>query len=124
MRTESNGRRGMTASDIAARVIELAPGLLQGLAPGDLANILQAGTLRRIPARSIIANEREPAAELFLILHGHARTFTITPKGEKVLLLANSSGRSLWRKSVVGHAYAIPGEHRGGDGVHCTSVGP
>lgn len=92
MRTESSGRRGMTASDIAARVIELAPGFLQGLAPGDLANILQAGTLRRIPARSIIANEREPAAELFLILHGHARTFTITPKGEKVLLLRIPAG--------------------------------
>ena len=92
MKTQSNGRRGMTASDIAARVMELAPELLQGLAPGDLANILQAGTLRRIPARSIIANEGHPADELFLILNGRARTFTVTPKGEKVLLLRIPAG--------------------------------
>jgi CRP-like cAMP-binding protein len=100
MTTESNGRRGMTASDIAARVMELSPGLLQGLAPGDLANILQVGTLRRFPARSIIASEREPANEVFLILHGRARTFTITPRGEKVLLVRippgdPSGGRAL-----------------------------
>ncbi len=100
MRTESIGRRGMTASKIAARAIELAPELLKGLAPGDLANVLQAGTLRHFPARSIIATEGQPADEIFLILHGRARTFTTTPKGEKVLLMRippgdPSGGRAL-----------------------------
>ena len=92
MKTESSGRRAMTASEISARVIELAPELLQGLAPDDLANVLQAATLRRHPARSIIANEGHPADELFLIIQGRARTFTITPKGEKVLLLRIPAG--------------------------------
>src|SRR5437868_367370 len=100
MKTELSGRRVMTASEIAARAAELAPELLKGLAPGDLANVLQAGTLRRFPARSIIASERHPADEMFLILHGRARTFTITPKGEKVLLMRippgdPSGGRAL-----------------------------
>jgi len=93
----------MSASEIAARVTELAPGFLHGLAPGDLANILQAGTLRRFPARSTIAHERHPANEMFLILHGRARTFSITPKGEKVLLMRippgdPSGGRALLAK--------------------------
>jgi len=92
MKTESIGRRLMTASEISARVIELAPDLLQGMAPDDLANVLQAATLRRYPARSIIANEGHRADEIFLIIQGRARTFTITPKGERVLLLRIPAG--------------------------------
>jgi CRP-like cAMP-binding protein len=93
----------MTASEIAARVIELAPELLQGLAPGDLANVLQAATLRRFAARSIIASEGHPADEIFLILQGRARTFTTTPRGEKLLLIRvpagdPSGGRALLTK--------------------------
>jgi CRP-like cAMP-binding protein len=76
----------MTASEIAARVIELSPGLLEGMPPGDVATVLEAATLRRFPARSIIASEGHRAEELFLILQGRARTFTTTPKGEKLLL--------------------------------------
>jgi CRP/FNR family transcriptional regulator, nitrogen oxide reductase regulator len=86
MKTESGARRVMTASEIAARVSELAPELLQGLAPTDLATVLEAATLRRFPARSIIASEAHRADEIFLILQGRARTFTTTPKGEKLLL--------------------------------------
>ena len=92
MKKESSGRRTMTASEIAARVMELSPALLQGLAPGDLENVLQAATLRRIPPRLIIASEGHPADEIFLILYGRARTFTITPRGEKVLLLRIPAG--------------------------------
>jgi CRP-like cAMP-binding protein len=90
----------MTASEISARVLELAPEFLQGMAPDDVANVLQAATLRRFPARSIIASEGHRADEIFLIIQGRARTFTTTPKGEKVLLLRippgdPSGGRAL-----------------------------
>jgi CRP-like cAMP-binding protein len=100
MKIESSGRRVMTASEISARVIELAPEFLQGMAPDDVANVLQAATLRRFPARSIIASEGHRADEIFLIIQGRARTFTTTPKGEKVLLLRippgdPSGGRAL-----------------------------
>src|SRR5437879_7853494 len=100
MKIESSGRRVMTASEISARVIELAPEFLQGMAPDDVANVLQAATLRRFPARSIIASEGHRAEEIFLIIQGRARTFTTTPKGEKVLLLRippgdPSGGRAL-----------------------------
>ena len=92
MTTESSGRRVMTASEIAGRVIEIAPELLQGMATGDLANVLQAATLRRIPARSIIAREGHRADEMFLIIQGRARTFTTTSRGEKVLLMRIPAG--------------------------------
>lgn len=82
----------MTASEIAARVSELAPRFLEGLAPRDLAVILRAATLRRFQAHSLIANEGRLANKLFLILEGRARTFTTTREGEKVLLLWVSPG--------------------------------
>ena len=82
----------MTASEIAARVSELAPRFLEGFAPSDLAVILGAATLRRFQAHSLIANEGHLASKLFLILEGRARTFTTTHKGEKVLLLWVSPG--------------------------------
>jgi CRP-like cAMP-binding protein len=104
MKTES-GARGMTAAEIAARVSALAPELLQGLAPGDLAIVLAAATLRRFSAHSIIASEGHCAGELFLILEGRARTFTTTRRGEKVLLLRipagdPSGGRALLAKPM------------------------
>jgi CRP-like cAMP-binding protein len=100
MKIESGGRRAMTASEISARVTELAPQFLQGMAPDDVVNVLQAATLRRFSARSIIANEGHRADEIFLILQGRARAFTTTQKGEKVLLLRippgdPSGGRAL-----------------------------
>jgi CRP-like cAMP-binding protein len=77
----------MTTREIAARVGELAPRFLEGIAPCDLTDILGAATLRRFPAHSIIANEGHCADKLFLLLEGHTRTFTTTRKGEKVGLL-------------------------------------
>jgi CRP-like cAMP-binding protein len=92
MKIESVGRRVMTAAEISARVTELAPELLRGMAPDDVAIVLQAATLRRFPARSIIASEGHRADEIFLIIHGRARVFTTTRRGEKVLLLRIPAG--------------------------------
>jgi CRP-like cAMP-binding protein len=82
----------MTASEIRERVSELAPRFLQGLAPGDLATVLEAATLQRFAAHSIITNEGDRADQLFLFIKGRARTFTTTRKGEKVLLIGVPAG--------------------------------
>jgi CRP-like cAMP-binding protein len=87
MKTESGARRVMTSSEIAARVRELAPKFLEGLAACDLAVVLGAATTRRFPAHSLIASEGHSADKLFLMMEGRARTFTTTLKGEKVVLL-------------------------------------
>jgi CRP/FNR family transcriptional regulator, nitrogen oxide reductase regulator len=87
MKMASAARREMTASEIAARVGELAPKFFEGLRPSELAAVLRAATLRRVRANTVIATEGEPADKLFLLLEGRARTFTVTPKGEKLLIL-------------------------------------
>jgi CRP/FNR family transcriptional regulator, nitrogen oxide reductase regulator len=86
MKMASAARREMTASEIAARVAELAPKFFEGLRPSELAAVLRAATLRRFRANTVIATEGEPADKLFLVLEGRARAFTMTPKGEKLLI--------------------------------------
>ena len=93
MKTEAGPRRVITtASEIAARVNELAPRFLKGFAPGDLAVILGAATLHRYPGHTVIANEEDFADKLFLVLDGRARTFTTTRKGETLFLFWVPSG--------------------------------
>ena len=87
MKMMSGVGREMTTREIAARVSELAPRFLEGIAPCDLSVVLEAAALRQFQAHSIIANEGHRADKLFLFLEGHARTFTTTRKGEKVGLL-------------------------------------
>jgi CRP-like cAMP-binding protein len=87
MKTETDARPVMTTAEIAARIDELAPRLLEGLPPNELATILELATVRRFPARTVIAHESHEAERAFMFLEGRGRTFTMTEKGEKVLLL-------------------------------------
>jgi CRP/FNR family transcriptional regulator, nitrogen oxide reductase regulator len=87
MKTETDARPTMTTAEIAARIDELAPRFLAGLTPSDLAAVLGAATPRRFHARTVIAREEHDAERAFLFLEGRGRTYTMTDKGEKVLLL-------------------------------------
>ncbi len=87
MNMDTNGKPVMTTAEVTARIEELAPRLLKGLSPSDLATILGAATVRRFPARTVIARESHDAERAFLFLEGRGRTFTMTEKGEKVLLV-------------------------------------
>jgi CRP/FNR family transcriptional regulator, nitrogen oxide reductase regulator len=103
MKTESGAVRAMTASEIAARVGQLTPMLLDGFAPSDIETIVGKATLRRFPVRSLLAREGGTADKFFLMLYGLARTFTTTRKGQKVVLLwippgDCSGGRALLSK--------------------------
>lgn len=103
MKMGSGARRVMATPEIVARVSELAPTFLEGLAPSDLAIVLEAASLRRFQARSLIAIEGHPAEKLFLMIDGLARTFTTTRKGEKIVLIwiptgSVSGGRTMLSK--------------------------
>jgi CRP/FNR family transcriptional regulator, nitrogen oxide reductase regulator len=77
----------MTTSDVAARVNALAPTCLDGLAPNEMDVILAAATLRRVQANAVVLREEDEADELFLILEGRARHFTMTPEGKKIVVM-------------------------------------
>jgi CRP/FNR family transcriptional regulator, nitrogen oxide reductase regulator len=86
VKTESGARLVMTTSEIVARISDLKPKFMEGLAPGDLRAILAEATVRQFRPRSVIASEGYPADKLFLIVEGLARTFTTTRSGEKILV--------------------------------------
>jgi CRP/FNR family transcriptional regulator, nitrogen oxide reductase regulator len=87
MKTDSDAIRPMTPDEIVARVSELAPRFLEGLAPEEVTAVVEAATLRRIPARSVVTREGHDAEKLFLFLEGRGRSFATTSGGEKVILL-------------------------------------
>jgi CRP/FNR family transcriptional regulator, nitrogen oxide reductase regulator len=76
----------MTTADVATRVKELTPNFLEGLTPREVAEVLAAARLRRLRAKSVIAQEGQSADEVFLLLDGRARYFTTTSEGEKVVI--------------------------------------
>src|SRR5215467_6378006 len=101
MKTNSSARRVMTLAEVAARVSELAPVFLEGLAPGEVAEVLAAATLRRLRAKSVPAREGHSADELFLLLDGQVRHFTMTREGEKIVILWRLPGDTFGGRALV-----------------------
>ena len=87
MKTESIETRTMTHDEIVARVTELAPKFLEGLAPEEVAEILAAASLRRFHARTVVTREGNDAEKLFLFIEGRGRMFATSSGGEKVILI-------------------------------------
>ncbi len=61
--------------------------LLEGLSNADRNSIVAAASYRRFSSHSVVADQGEPADQLFLLIKGGARYFFITPEGRKVYLL-------------------------------------
>jgi CRP/FNR family transcriptional regulator, nitrogen oxide reductase regulator len=77
----------MTPSEIIAAVSDLKPRFLDRLAPAEVKAVLAAAKPRRYLANSVVTNQGHPADHLFLLLRGRARFFTVTPDGQKTVLL-------------------------------------
>lgn len=77
----------MTPAQIAATVEELKPRFLKGLTSAEMKAVLSAGTVKRFQANAIVTHEGSTASQIFLLLSGRARYFTMTPDGQKVLLM-------------------------------------
>jgi CRP/FNR family transcriptional regulator, nitrogen oxide reductase regulator len=95
------GTPSMAPHEIAALVNKLNPRLLEGLAPDDLTCVLDVGTIRRFRRHALLAREGYSADNLFLLLEGLGRTFTTTPKGEKMVLLWISPGELSGGRAIL-----------------------
>lgn len=60
---------------------------LDGLAPTALEEVLSAATLKRFPAKAVIATQGDPADQVFLLMKGRARHYFITREGKKLIML-------------------------------------
>ncbi len=111
MKTESDAIHPMTPEEIIARVDELKPKFLEGLAPEEVAPIVGAATLRRIPARTVITREGHDAEKLFLFLEGRGRTVRYDLRGRKGHSSRGLSGGDRRRKNSSARAYEVSGEY-------------
>jgi CRP/FNR family transcriptional regulator, nitrogen oxide reductase regulator len=91
----------MTLAEVHALVSERPPRLLDGFARNDLSHVLSVGTCKRYRRRTLISREGYPADKLFLLLDGLARTFTTTPKGEKIVLLWIPAGEASGGRALL-----------------------
>ena len=76
-----------TTAEVVPLLRKLKPRFFDGLTSSEVSSIVAAATRRRFPAHSVITHEGFPANHLFLMIHGRARSFCLTPQGEKVPLL-------------------------------------
>jgi CRP-like cAMP-binding protein len=92
MNVEAKGRTGKTSSQVAAIVAGLKSRFLEGLDPAAVHSIVAAATLKRYGANTAVIREGDRAEHFFLMLDWGARHFTMSPKGEKVVVRWLSPG--------------------------------
>jgi len=68
----------------------------EGLETSEVREILDAGEVRKIPAREIILVAGDPASQLFLLVSGHSDLYRLSHEGDKILF------RRLQRGDVFG----------------------
>jgi CRP-like cAMP-binding protein len=95
----------MKLSEITAILEKLNPRFLQGLTPPELKEVLALARVRQYPANAIVSHEGHPADNLFLLLSGRARFFTLTPNGDKTLLFWAAPGDCLGVSAVLSRPY-------------------
>ena len=76
--------------------------LLRGLKREEIELILAAARARRVPAKSVMTYQGEPADSLLLLWKGRARYFFETPNGKKLILIWITPGH------IFGGAALVP----------------
>jgi CRP-like cAMP-binding protein len=95
----------MTRAEITAAVEELKPRFFDGLTAPELKAVLECARVREYPANSIVSHEGHPADQLYLLLSGRARFFTLTPQGEKILLFWVAPGEVLGGAAILAQSF-------------------
>ena len=83
-------------SALESRALNVRPKveLLLGLRPQEADLILAAARMRRVPAKSVMTYQGEPADQLLLLWKGRARYFFQTPNGKKLILMWITPGQA------------------------------
>ena len=78
--------------------------LLRGLKRQEVDLILAAARVRRVPAKSVMTYQGEPADHLLLLSKGRARYFFETPSGKKLILIWITPGHAFGGAALVRRA--------------------
>jgi CRP-like cAMP-binding protein len=87
--------------------------IFKNLAEQDLRAILATSRMRRVPKKSTVFEQGQPAAEFFVLLHGHLKVAQTTPDGQQIIVRIVSPGEiygvavALGRSDYPGTAIAM-----------------
>ena len=91
----------MTTPELLRTVTKLRPPFLEDLAPSDTDTILAAAKQLRFLPNSVITNQGHPAARLFMVLSGGARSFYLTQGGQKLHVHSYPPGEMFGGMAIV-----------------------
>jgi CRP-like cAMP-binding protein len=100
-------------SALESRAISVRPSieLLRGLKPHEADMILASARMRRVPGKSVMTYQGEPADQLLLLWKGRARYFFETPNGKKLILMwitpGQTFGGAFWHNGLP-HTLSAP----------------
>jgi CRP/FNR family transcriptional regulator, nitrogen oxide reductase regulator len=77
----------LATSEVMAQLKVLKPRFFEGLTASEVASVIAPAATRRFPAHFVITREGYPAEHLFLMIHGRARGFCMTPAGDRIPVL-------------------------------------
>ena len=81
------GTRGDSQpSTVSLIVDELQPSLFRGLEKSDIEFVVSAAVRRKCQRGAVLSTEGESATQLFMLLSGRARYFTLSEDGRRVIL--------------------------------------
>ena len=94
----------MTTSELTALVRKLKPPFLADLPAPEVSTVLAASRQRRFLANSVITNQGHPASHIFMILSGGARSFFLTPGGQKLHMHSYPAGEMFGGMALLSRA--------------------
>jgi len=94
---------GENMSTLQFRAIGAPPDIemLRGLKQQEIDLILAAARVRRVPAKSIMTYQSDPADHLLLLWKGRARYFFETPSGKKLIMIWIPPGHAFGGAALV-----------------------
>jgi CRP-like cAMP-binding protein len=97
---------GEKMSALESRAVNVHPNieLLRGLKRQEIDLIIAAARARRVPAKSVITYQGEPADHLLLLWKGRARYFLETPNGKKLIMMWITPGHAFGGAALVRRA--------------------
>jgi CRP-like cAMP-binding protein len=94
----------VTTSELTALVRKLKPPFLADLPAPEVSTVLAASRQRRFLANSVITNQGHPASHIFMLLSGAARSFFLTPGGQKLHMHSYPAGEMFGGMALLSRA--------------------
>lgn len=93
--------KAMTHTQAAAILVKQNSRFLAGLSPEQINAVVATGTIRYIPANTVITCGDDPALRFYVLVEGRVRGFIAAPKGAKLNLFYIQAGETVGWSALI-----------------------